>query len=130
MESFRIRQPTTFESCKLAIICGRLGETIEIDEQDSNELKEFIHSISAPESHTKTCKRILTHSISAPGTLPRHVREFSHSTSALSVICSFVCHMGSCGSQKEKKLHEDFSNNQAICNLCYIACTSPSYRGE
>ena len=50
MESFRIRQPTTFESCKMAIICGRLDEMVEIDEQDWQELKEFIHNIPAPET--------------------------------------------------------------------------------
>lgn len=51
MDRFRSNQPTTFECCKLAMICGRLNEQVDIDREDWEQLEVFLHQCRVhPES--------------------------------------------------------------------------------
>lgn len=43
MDNFRSKQFTTFECCKLAMICGRLDKRVDIDEEDWIQLEVFLH---------------------------------------------------------------------------------------
>ncbi|XP_071495469.1 uncharacterized protein [Diadema antillarum] len=45
MATFRIKQPTTFECSKLAITCGRLDTTLEIDIEDRENLAVFVQNV-------------------------------------------------------------------------------------
>ncbi|XP_071507171.1 uncharacterized protein [Diadema antillarum] len=45
MDSFRIKQPTTFECSELAITCGRLDTTLEIDIEDRENLAVFLQNV-------------------------------------------------------------------------------------
>ncbi|XP_071491311.1 uncharacterized protein [Diadema antillarum] len=47
MASFRVKQPTTFQCSGLALICGRLDERVEMDEDDLQMLQEFVDSVKS-----------------------------------------------------------------------------------
>ncbi|XP_011676342.1 uncharacterized protein LOC100892117 [Strongylocentrotus purpuratus] len=62
MGSFRSNQPTTFECCKLAMICGRLDKQVDMDEEDWKQLEVFLYqcrvhseSFNNPSDACNTC---------------------------------------------------------------------------
>eukprot|EP00057_Strongylocentrotus_purpuratus_P021872 XP_011676346.1 PREDICTED: uncharacterized protein LOC100892197 [Strongylocentrotus purpuratus] len=51
MGIFRSNQPTTFDCCKLAMICGALDKQVDIDREDWKQLEVFLHQCRVhPES--------------------------------------------------------------------------------
>ncbi|XP_071491312.1 uncharacterized protein [Diadema antillarum] len=45
MTSFRVKQPTTFQCSGFALICGRLDERVEMDEDDWQMLQQFVVNV-------------------------------------------------------------------------------------
>ncbi|XP_071495468.1 uncharacterized protein [Diadema antillarum] len=56
---FRIKQPATFECSKLAITCGRLDSTLEIDIEDRENLAVFLQNVQLRTREPRKRKSLL-----------------------------------------------------------------------
>ncbi|XP_071491342.1 uncharacterized protein [Diadema antillarum] len=67
MAKFRIQQPTVFKSSSLAMICGRLDEELEMDEEDWTQLETFatcVHKVKPISSASGEIEYELQNSVS------------------------------------------------------------------